>query len=257
MKLDDKKLVIAISMMFAFVLVVLFFLSPQKQDYLKPGPNASFEVSSLFDSTVQDENVTASFQGQTPNSNATPNSLSDMPGTAQQKNCTPLGDISKLMLIGTKYLLYYGGNPVYIQSALSGVTNGNYVIKENVKARNGDEVVEAISISVYDINGKCIQKKISIVGMEQYFTGDKGTIQCGGYPLWVVCKEMIDSSFFDRNDTVVIRGVPYKVKVFKSEKSEIWVGYDPPIMFKYYFDGDTMNKSFSAELIDMNYGGIR
>ncbi|MCX8200351.1 MAG: hypothetical protein N3G76_02685 [Candidatus Micrarchaeota archaeon] len=175
----------------------------------------------------------------------------------QEAKCTPLGDIYKLMQLETKYLLYYGERAAYVHSVLYDVRDDAYIVQENIKARNGDDVVEAVSLSMYDKSGKCIQRQVSIRGMEQYFSGSKGTVRCAGYPLWLVCGEIASSGLFDRNETVKIRGVAYNVKVIKSGKNELWIGYDPPILFKYYFEGDTTNKSFSVELIDINYRGAR
>ena len=247
-------LLVAIAALFILVMVVLTLTSPAKHNEslnLNLLPNET----SAFNSSIMG-NVTPEDLFQPSETSSTPAEQINPLPQGQGGNCTPLGDISKLMQLETKYLLYYGEEPVYIRSRLRDITNGNFLIEQDITSQMQGQSVEATSFNTYGPDGKCIQMQMSVKGMEQYFTGQNGISACSGYPFWFVCKEMLNESFFERNETVTIRGKPYGAKVYKSGGNEFWVGNDPQIFFKYSFMGNTTNKSFSAELVDITYRGF-
>lgn len=255
MKLDDKAVIIATAAIFIVIVTVLTLTQPAKRAeslYL----NLSVGEEAGFDPSVMGNITQEEMMGSVQLGTAGIEGISPMPqGT--QANCTPLGDINALMWLETKYVIYYGEEPVYVHSRLKDITSG-YVVEQRTTAWMHGEPVETISYITYDFEGKCIQVQVSVKGMEQYFSGRNSIFRCSGYAFGIVCREMLNESYFDRDDVVEIRGRKYAARVYKSGNSELWVGHDPQVVFKYSFVGSGTNKSFSAELVDIAYrGGLK
>lgn len=169
-------------------------------------------------------------------------------------NCTPLGNLSVLMIIGTKYLLMWGNNSMYVKYTLGGISRDGILIKADVSSRIEDRSFKSEETYLYGLDGRCIRAESKLIGYES-MTGRKSNVRaCSGYPLWVVCSEYIPEQSFVRTDNVVIRGKTYQVNVYRNGTNEFWVGTDLPLLFKYSV-GNGTDKSFYVELLDVE--GIR
>jgi hypothetical protein len=114
--------------------------------------------------------------------------------------------------------------------------------------------VKAFSYFTYGPDGKCIQVWTDTSDISSLVGTSNAASKCTGYPLWIVCKEMLANLTPVRNETVKIRGTPMPVKVYSTEYFDLWVGDDPPILYKYYVADPATNKSFSVELLDVSWG---
>jgi len=232
--------------MFLSILILLYFSSQNKNttpssslDLINlPTQNFSTNFSTLLNTSINSTIEMKNFSDQQPITN-------------QSLNCTPIGNPAKLLLLSTSYKLYFGEEPIYVRSKLSNIIGDKIIISQEITRDYNGKTSTTHTMSTYGPDGKCINTQVLTDDLGTPIPQSQSTFPCSGYPFWVVCREYINGTFFDKNITVNIHGKDYIVGVYKLNGSEIRIGYDPPIIFGYSFTDSITNKSFTAQLLDI------
>jgi len=154
-------------------------------------------------------------------------------------------------------MLYYDTEPTYVDFTPISLSPSFVQFRSVVKSSYMGQVITAESYYTYDWNGNCLQ--LQIVPGEFAGSVPQGDtiMECTGFPLWFACAEYIDVGAFAGSEPVTIGGRRHMVRKYKSGNMEAWIGPEEyPILFMYSITDSNTNKSFSAELIGVEGGGI-
>ncbi|MCX8205792.1 MAG: hypothetical protein N3H30_01025 [Candidatus Micrarchaeota archaeon] len=253
----NKHIAIAIAVLFIIVLILNYALPlllkgvsgdeerPEAQSPHSKGPNVSaWTQGNSSEALPQLGGALPPQWGSAISSKSPPNF------TVGSYNCTPLGNPRELLMIDTSYKVISDGMPIYTRSTFEGVYGATAVHSVRTFAYYNGERISTEARYTYGLDGKCQKVEYS-----QLYPGSGSHItECSSYPIWFVCRELVDKNKFVRNDSVTVGGRMHKVSVYRSGALEVWIGDDIPILYRLYASGiaeDGTNKSISIELIDV------